>query len=164
MNSTEYTSKNAPTDQAWKELIQAIKPRDISILVNEGVVTLKGTADSYSKKLLAEQIVASVTGVKGIQNHIEVKLKNADGKKDVEITDNILNAFVQNFNAPQEEFSLQIENNWLVVEGVAKNNQGESVELSGKLCLLEEKNIRKSTSHHPAVVTNQDFAYWEIFG
>lgn len=45
----------------------------IEILVNDGLVTLKGAVDSYAKKLAAEHAAKSVKGVKNVIQKIEVR-------------------------------------------------------------------------------------------
>lgn len=165
MKKTQDIQKETMTELAWKELIEAIKPRDISVGVMNGIVTLSGTVDSYSKRTMAEHIVSGVTGVKSIINALEVKLPAADRKKDEELTDSILDAFIKNFNEPEETFAMKIENNWLTILGEVENSHGQKVPVQGKVCKLEEVNASGSkTSHHPAIITNHEFAYWEIFG
>jgi len=164
MNPTKDNQKSAMTDQAWKELIQAIKPRDISVTVNKGMVTLNGSTDSYARKIMAEQIVSSVTGVKSILNLIDVKLTSTDKKSDEELTDNILNAFIKGFNEPDETFAMKIENDWLTIMGEVENESGKKVSVKGYVCELVETGSDKKNSSHPALMTTKDLAYWEIFG
>ena len=164
MKTTQDIQKNAMTDQAWKELIQAIKPRDISVNVNRGMVTLSGSTDSYARKIMAEQIVSTVTGVKSILNLIEVKLMSVDKKSDEELTDNILNAFIKGFNEPDETFAMKIENDWLTIMGEVENESGKKVSVKGYVCELVEAGSNKKNTSHPALMTTQDLAYWEIFG
>lgn len=47
--------------------------KKIEVLVEDGVVTLKGSVDSYAKKLAAEHAAKSVKGVKNIIQKIEVR-------------------------------------------------------------------------------------------
>lgn len=156
--SSEFQTEKA-LDKAWKDLIQAIRPRDISVSVSNGTVTLRGTVESYSKKLLAEQIVCSVSGVKSIINTIEVKVAEEKKINDNLLTDKILDAFVKQFNAPEEEdFTMKIENEWLMIEGKAITQQGKTVHVSGKICKLEQRKevpVKESAKLQPD--------YWEIF-
>ncbi|WP_317898046.1 BON domain-containing protein [Aurantibacillus circumpalustris] len=164
MKTINETQKDSLTENAWMELIDAIKPRDISISVNHGLVTLYGTVTNYSKKLLTEQIVAGVKGVKSIVNRLEVRLNTRDMKNDEELKGDILDAFIKTINEPEETFILKIENEWLMLVGDVKNNLGNKVAVKGKLCKLEEINKNeKRAKHHPAVITTEEMAYWEIF-
>ena len=165
MKTTKDLQKDAITDLAWKELIQAIKPRDISVSVINGSVKLSGTVEDYSKKILAEQIVSSVTGVKSIINTIEVKLPGMAKRKDEELTDAILDALVKNFDETSDDFSMTIENDWLIVKGDAETLSGKKVPVQGKVCKLEQINTKsEAPSSYPAIITTNEIAYWEIFG
>lgn len=171
MRPNENTSKTFSAqkqeelnDQSWKELIQAIKPREVTVSVINGIVTLGGSVNCYARKLLAEQVVSNVTGVRSIVNTIEVKPTQAEKLPDNELTDRILDVFVQEFNTNDESFAMKIENDWLMIEGMAKNAQGQPIPVKGRLCKLEQTNERKKAEYHPAVVTNTELAYWEIFG
>ncbi len=165
MKPKQDIQKDEMTELAWKELIQAIKPRDISVSVINGSVKLSGTVENYSKKILAEQIVASVTGVKSIVNTIEVLLNGADKRKDQELTDSILDAFTTDFNEREDAFAMSIENDCLTIMGEVQNSLGEMISVKGKLCRLEEISTKTSRAlNHPAVITSSELAYWEIFG
>ena len=45
----------------------------ISVKVDKGVATLKGTVNSAEKKAKAEQITSKVSGVKTVVNNLEIK-------------------------------------------------------------------------------------------
>ena len=47
--------------------------QSISVKVDKGVATLKGTVNSAEKKAKAEQITSKVSGVKSVVNNLEVK-------------------------------------------------------------------------------------------
>src|SRR4051812_38361410 len=103
MKPLKEPKKDNMNEHAWNDLIQAIRPREISVSVIDGNVMLSGTVNSYSKKVLAEQIVCRVSSVRSIVNTIEVKLPGSEKLKDDVLPDTILNAFVKEFNAPEEE-------------------------------------------------------------
>ncbi len=47
-----------------------IKPAEIGVTVKDGVVSLVGTVDSYTKKWTAEEIALRTTGVKAVVNEL----------------------------------------------------------------------------------------------
>lgn len=49
-----------------------IAPVDLEVIVSAGLVTLKGTVDSYWKKIHAEELVGTEPGVQEIENHLAV--------------------------------------------------------------------------------------------
>ncbi len=132
MKTLTNHAKQDSIEQAWEDLIKAISPSDITIQVEDGTVILNGTVDSYARKLLAERIVADVTGVKFIVNCLKVRITGTARKKDAELLDGVLEALNKDFN-------LNTENS------------------------LNQLKPKTKTQHHPALVTTQDFSYWEIF-
>ncbi len=62
--------------------------KDISVSVENGIVTLKGKADSWQEKLIASEVTKGISGVKNINNlmHFDIDLDRAD----LEIRDEIL--------------------------------------------------------------------------
>jgi len=44
----------------------SINSSEIGVAVRDGVVTLSGTVDSYSKKLAAERVTKNVIGVRAV--------------------------------------------------------------------------------------------------
>ncbi len=51
-----------------------VAPNEIGVAVKDGVVTLTGWVDSYSKRWAAEEAAHRVRGVKAVANDIEVRL------------------------------------------------------------------------------------------
>lgn len=50
-----------------------LKEEDIKIASSEGVVTLTGTVSENSRSALARETIASLPGVKGVENKLEIK-------------------------------------------------------------------------------------------
>jgi len=55
-----------------------VQPNEIGVIVKNGVVTLTGWVDSYSKKWAAEDAAHRVRGVNAVANDIEVRLSSAE--------------------------------------------------------------------------------------
>ena len=51
-----------------------VQPNEIGVAVKDGIVTLTGWVDSYTKKWAAEEAALRVKGVKAVANDIEVRL------------------------------------------------------------------------------------------
>jgi len=88
---TDYQIKNDVLDElAWQPNIDETQ---IGVIVENGVVTLSGVVNTYTKKLEAEKAAKRVEGVKAVALDIEVKY-GADFKKtDKEIAKAIVEAF-----------------------------------------------------------------------
>src|SRR5438132_13959169 len=78
----EEIQKNVLEELKWEA---RVKPSEIGVTVKDGVVTLVGTIDSYSKKWNAEEIALRVAGVRTVVNELEVKLPSSDVRKDEQI-------------------------------------------------------------------------------
>lgn len=108
----------------WEPLLNAA---EIGVTVNDGIVTLSGTVDSYSKKLEAEHATKNVAGVKAIVEKIEIKFANSWSKSDNEIAMEVLNALKWNWQVPHEKVRVKVENGWITLEGeLTWNYQSEA--------------------------------------
>ena len=65
---------------------------EIGVAVKNGIVTLSGQEDSYSKKLVAEKTTKKVAGVKAIAEDMHIGVSPAYSKTDTEIAEAVLNA------------------------------------------------------------------------
>ena len=99
----------------WEPLLNAA---EIGVTVKDGVVTLTGVVDSYSKKTEAEHAAKNVAGVKAVVEKIEVKFSSLFGKKDDnEIATEVLNALTWNWQVPNEKLKIKVEKGWVTLEG-----------------------------------------------
>src|SRR3989440_12991639 len=71
----------AKTDQEIQRMVldelkwdARVQPNEIGVSVKDGVVTLTGVVDSYSKRWAAEEAAHRVRGVKAVANDIEIRL------------------------------------------------------------------------------------------
>ena len=62
-----------------------ISPTEIGVMVKDGLVTLVGTVESYTKKWQTEEIALRVAGVTAVVNNLEVKLRTASERSDEDI-------------------------------------------------------------------------------
>ena len=69
-----------------------IAPIEIGVSVKNGVVTLIGQVDTFSKRWVAERAALRVRGVKGVANEIEVRLRARDQPTDPEIAESAARA------------------------------------------------------------------------
>jgi osmotically-inducible protein OsmY len=91
---------------------------EIGVMVNDGIVTLTGTVDSYSKKSEAEKAAKNVTEVKAVVEKIEIKVIDKWGKKDDnDIANEVINAFTWTWQVPADTVKVKVENGWVTLEG-----------------------------------------------
>lgn len=100
---------------------------NIGVITNNGIVTLMGVVDNYTKKTAAENIAGKITGVESVINKVTVIINNWEEKKDIEITAEILNAFRWNWNTLNDTIKVRVLNGWVMLSGeVAWNYQKDA--------------------------------------
>ena len=102
---------------AWQ---LGVDKTDIGVIVKDGVVTLTGVVDSYSKKIAAERAAKSVYGVKAIAEDIEVKYAMDKSKSDTDIAKAVIDAFKWNTLIPDEDIKIKVEDGWVYLSGEVK--------------------------------------------
>jgi osmotically-inducible protein OsmY len=86
--------------------------------VKDGVVTLTGTVDSYSKKSEAEDATKNVAGVKAVVEQINIKSNDGWAKKDDnEIATEVVHALKWNWQVPADRVTVKVERGWVTLAG-----------------------------------------------
>lgn len=114
MISNEELQKSVQDAIKWEPLLHAA---EIGVTVKDGVVTLTGAVDSYTKKLQAEDAAKNITGVKAVVEKIEIQFGHGTKKNDNEIATEIINAFKWNWEIPSDKVKVKVENGWITLEG-----------------------------------------------
>ena len=115
MKNNAELQKNVQDAIKWEPSLNAA---EIGVTVKDGVVTLTGVVDSYSKKSEAEDAAKNVAGVKAVVEKIEIKNSSSWGKKDDnEIATEVVNAFMWNWKVPNDKVKVKVENGWVTLEG-----------------------------------------------
>lgn len=110
-----------------------IDETQIGVIVKDGIVTLEGTVDSYTKKVAAEKAVKNVYGVKAVVEDIKVKYSSDNGKTDEDIAKAAVNALKWNASVPSDSIKIKVEDGW--------------VYLSGEVAWDYQKNAAKNAIH-----------------
>lgn len=90
---------------------------EIGVIVENGVVTLSGVLNNYSKKVAAEKAVKNVEGVKALAGDIEVKYGNDFKKTDKEIAKAVVEALEWNSSVPEKNLTIKVEDGWVYLSG-----------------------------------------------
>lgn len=114
MNNNAELQRAVQNAIKWEPSMHAA---EIGVTAKEGVVTLSGTVDSYSKKVHAENAAKNVFGVKAIAEDIIVKYGNAFKKTDTQIASALLDAFKNNWQVPEDKIKIKVEDGWVKLEG-----------------------------------------------
>jgi osmotically-inducible protein OsmY len=94
-----------------------IDERDIALKVNNSVVTLTGFARTFLDKQRAEEAVKRVAGVSGVANDIEVRLGDAQGLTDPEVTRAAVQAIRFEMPAVSDNIKVLVHHGYITLEG-----------------------------------------------
>ena len=98
----------------WEPRIQ---PNEIGVSVKDGIVTLTGTVESYTKKYAAEEAAHRVRGVKAVANDIEVRLFSTAERSDADIAAAAVRALEWDAFVPIEKLDVTVSKGWVTLRG-----------------------------------------------
>ena len=94
-----------------------LKSSDIGVSVIDGIVTLNGFVDSYSKKRLAESVVLRMKGVKAVAEEMIVRFDTDVKNSDTEIAQASLSALKWHSLIPQDKIKITVDDGWVTTKG-----------------------------------------------
>jgi osmotically-inducible protein OsmY len=95
----------------------SVDETDVGVEVNDGIVTLSGTVDSYAKKLAAERAVLRVEGVRGLAEEIEINVYSGGLAKDTELATRAVEALEGDSVIPQNRVKVRVEDGKITLTG-----------------------------------------------
>ena len=117
MKTNEELRNDVMEEIKWDPLLKNVAS-EIGVSVKDGVVTLSGLVDTYSKKLAAEKAAQRVHGVKIVAVDLEVKLFKVT-KSDIEIAETIKNALRWNTLVNDDRVEVKVDGGWVYLDGTA---------------------------------------------
>jgi osmotically-inducible protein OsmY len=110
------------TDQQLAELIRTafihddrLSAQPVEVLVDNGVVTLRGTVQSFRRKLAAQEIAGQFEYVRDVQNHLLVE--PAAGTADIEVAEHVRSALGAHADVTQEAITVAVEGGNVTLTG-----------------------------------------------
>jgi osmotically-inducible protein OsmY len=94
-----------------------VLPNEIGVAVKDGVVTLTGWVDSYTKKWAAEEAAHRVRGVKAVANDIEVRIASADERTDADIAAAAVRALEWDASISVDNLDVTVSKGWVTLKG-----------------------------------------------
>jgi osmotically-inducible protein OsmY len=94
-----------------------VTPNEIGVAVSNGVTTLTGWVDTFSKKWAAERAALRVRGVKAVVNNIEVRLAPSDEQTDVDLAQSVARAFEMDSLVPENMVKVSVSGGWVTLRG-----------------------------------------------
>ncbi len=98
----------------WEPRVQ---PNEVGVTVKDGVVTLTGWVDSYTKKSAAEAATHRVRGVKAVANNIEVRLPSSAERTDADIAAAAVRALEWGAFVPIGKIGVTVSKGWITLKG-----------------------------------------------
>ena len=92
-------------------------PNEIGVIVTDGVVTLTGWVDSYTKRWAAEEAAHRVLGVKAVANEIEVRLPGTEERTDADIAAAAVRALEWDAFVPIDKLDVTVSKGWVTLKG-----------------------------------------------
>jgi len=90
---------------------------EIGVAVKNGVVTLTGKVDTYSKKIAAESAAKKVAGVKAVAEEIQVGVSSFYLRTDTEIAQVVLIALKWSASIPEDRIRVKVEDGVVTLDG-----------------------------------------------
>src|SRR5438552_6627380 len=105
----EQIQKDVLAELKWDARVQ---PNEIGVSVKDGVVTLMGWVDTYTKKWAAEDAAHRVRGVKAVANDIEVRLPSSAERTDADLAAAAVRALEWDAFVPIERLDVTVAKGW----------------------------------------------------
>ncbi|MGZ5285659.1 MAG: BON domain-containing protein [Flavisolibacter sp.] len=167
MKNDNEIQKEVISQLKWEPFVKA---SEIGVSVKDGIVTLSGIVDSYSKKIAAETAVKKVSGVRAIAEDIQIGVSLSYMKTDTEIAESVLNSLKWHTAIPDEKIQVKVEEGvvtldgeveWEYQRGSARNvvnnlagvkNVISNLMVKPKIAESDIKNKIKSAFHRTATI------------
>jgi osmotically-inducible protein OsmY len=94
-----------------------VKATEIGVAVKDGIVTLAGSVDSYTKRYDAERAALRVAGVKAVVNDLEVHLPSRSERTDEDIARAAVRALESHISVPRERIKVTVHDSRITLEG-----------------------------------------------
>lgn len=114
MRTDSEIQRDVENELEWDPDVDA---KNISVKVNDGVVTLTGFVPSYSDKYSAERIAKRILGVKAVANDLEVKLATGSERPDPDIAHDAVERLQRDLPYSSKNIKVTVRNAWITLEG-----------------------------------------------
>jgi osmotically-inducible protein OsmY len=114
MKTDAALQRDVMNELRWEPGIQAA---EIGVAVRDGVVTLSGNVDSYSKMWAARLAAMRVSGVKAVTERIKVSLPGSYKRSDQEIAQSATNVLNWNILVPSDRVKVSVRDGWITLGG-----------------------------------------------
>ena len=94
-------------------------PLELAVAAQGGIVTLRGTVESFAQRRAAVQDARRVDRVYEVDDQIKVNLLGADRRGDDEIRGAALQGLIWDVDVPAERIEVKVSDGWVTLSGDA---------------------------------------------
>jgi osmotically-inducible protein OsmY len=94
-----------------------VLPNEIGVSVKDGVVTLTGWVDFYTKRWAAEEAAHRVRGVKAVANDIEIRPATSSQRIDPDIAEAVVRALEWDAFISVDKLDVTVSKGWVTLKG-----------------------------------------------
>ncbi len=110
----ENIQRDVLQELGWDSRLQ---PNQIGVTVENGVVTLTGTVDTYLKKQATGQAAYRVHGVKAVANDTQVRLPGVSERTDTDLARSAREALQMDVEVPSDGVRVTVSDGWVTLDG-----------------------------------------------
>ena len=143
MKTNEELQKDVQDAIKWQPLLKAA---EIGVTAKNGVVTLTGNVNSFTKKIEAEKAAKSVLGVRAVVEEIHVKFSTSLDKNDEDLAGEILSSMKWDWSVPNDKVQVKVENGWVTIDGSVEWNYQKEAARSCAANLIGVKGVTNNGS------------------
>ena len=114
MRTDNEIQRDVESELEWDPEIDA---KNISVKVNDGVVTLTGFTSSYTDKYSAERIASRIAGVRAVANDLEVKLATGSERPDPDIAHDAVERLQRDLPYSSRNIKVIVRTGWITLDG-----------------------------------------------
>jgi len=112
--SDEQIQRDVLAELKWDA---RVAPNEVGVSVKDGVVTLTGYVDAYTKRWSAEDAAHRVHGVLAVANDIEVRLPASSVRTDADIAAAAVHALQWDAFLKPESIEVSVSKGWVTLRG-----------------------------------------------
>ena len=90
---------------------------EIAVAADDGMVTLRGTVESFAQRRAAAQDANKIQGVYDVDDQIKVNLLGSDRREDDEIRGVALQALIWDVEVPSDSVDVKVDDGWVTLKG-----------------------------------------------
>src|SRR3984957_6537244 len=90
---------------------------EIAVAADDGIVTLRGTVESFSQRRAASQDAKQVDGEYDLDNQLKVSLTGANRRDDDEIRGAALQSLIWDVEVPSDFVNVKVDDGWVTLKG-----------------------------------------------